>query len=135
MRASIKFYLKDKNKHNNHAKAGSAGRWNTKKMISSEGYVKIRVGKSHPLADSNGYVYEHKLVVISAYGIGAIKGEIIHHINGDKTDNRLENLDLKTRGSHNRHHNQEKGRDLKGRFIGKKKAGHLLDGKELREMP
>ena len=80
--------------HDNHASGSRIGRWNNEKMISAEGYVKIRVGVSHPLADPNGYTYEHKLVIVSAYGIEALEGKIIHHKNDDKTDNRIENLQL-----------------------------------------
>lgn len=33
----------------------SHGRWNDDRMIASNGYVKLRVGVEHPLADPNGY--------------------------------------------------------------------------------
>ena len=42
------------------------GRWSREKMLSSHGYVKVRVGKDHPLADPNGYAYEHLLVWVAA---------------------------------------------------------------------
>src|SRR5262245_61414348 len=32
------------------------------------------------------------------------KGYVVHHINGDHSDHRLENLQLMTRGEHSRHH-------------------------------
>lgn len=47
-------------------KGSNHGRWNHEKLISSHGYVKIRVGKGHPLADPNGYAYEHLLVWVAA---------------------------------------------------------------------
>lgn len=53
-------------KHGKHRRGPNHPKWNTAKMISAEGYVKIRVGKVHPLADPNGYAYEHLLVWVSA---------------------------------------------------------------------
>lgn len=77
--------------------------------MSSHGYVKIRAGKGHPLADPNGYAYEHRIVWASA-GYPILEGQVLHHINGDKTDNRIFNLETVTRAEHNRHHNKERGR-------------------------
>jgi len=51
-----------KGKHNNHAKADSQHRWQDLPQIASTGYVKLRVGKGHPLADPNGYAYAHLLI-------------------------------------------------------------------------
>lgn len=102
-------------------------------MIGTNGYVKVRVGKEHPLADPNGYAYEHKLVWAAA-GKTFIGGCVIHHVNGVKTDNRIENLQMIPRGLHNQHHNTEKPRNNLGQF-GKKAAGSLLDGREWKEFP
>ncbi len=71
-------------------------RWNKGKIISSDGYVKIRVGKSHPLADPNGYASEHLLVWISA-GDALESNEVLRHLNGDRQDNRWENLQRMTK--------------------------------------
>ena len=121
-------------KHGNHARGPQAGRWNAGTIVSSHGYVKIRVGKAHPLADPNGYAYEHTLVWTGAHGPIPI-GSLIHHKNHIVTDNRIENLELQTVSEHAIHHNLDKVRDLKGRFVGKKAAGAILDGREWREMP
>jgi len=76
-------------KHGHHARGSSNGRWNpTGKIISSHGYVKVRVGRDHPLADPNGYAYEHTLVLAAA-GVVLRPNQVAHHRNGDKTDNGL----------------------------------------------
>ena len=103
--------------HNNHARGSQHPRWNSERIISSEGYVKIRVGTEHPLADPNGYAYEHLVVWISAGRPAPKSDEILHHRSHDRTDNRLGNLKLLTRGEHNRLHNAERGRDECGRFL------------------
>jgi len=48
----------------------------------------------HPLARSKGYVCEHRLVMEKKLGRYLDKKELVHHINGKKDDNRLENLEL-----------------------------------------
>lgn len=91
-------------------------RWNAGRIISSHGYVRVRVDKAHPLSDPNGYAYEHDLVLFDA-GIRLAPGELAHHRNEDKLDNRIENLEVKTRAEHNREHNARRGRDSRGRFL------------------
>lgn len=111
-------------KHGNHARGSSHYRWNQARLMSEHGYVKVRVGVSHPLADPNGYAYEHLLVWVSAGNTAPGQGEILHHENGDKTDNRLENLSRLTRGDHNRHHNEIRGRDSEGHFLPSTETTH-----------
>ncbi len=98
------------------ARPAQASRWSNDRMIGSTGHVKIRVGKGHPLADPKGYAYEHLVVWCAAGNPRPPKGHVLHHRNGCKTDNRLENLTLEHLGEHNRIHNAERGRDALGRF-------------------
>ena len=78
--------------------------------------------------DTNGYYeytkgkYKGRLVhvVIMEQFIGRIlrEYEVVHHKNGIKTDNRIENLEIMTRSEHSSHHAAERVviRDKGGRF-------------------
>lgn len=48
----------------------------------------------HPNAQSNGYVYEHMFVMSESLGRPLRGAENVHHRNGVRDDNRLENLEL-----------------------------------------
>jgi hypothetical protein len=89
-------------------------RWNGGVTLATNGYLKVQVGKTHPLSDSNGYAYVHRLVA-AASGLD-IQGKVVHHKNGDPLDNRLENLEVQDRSSHNSQHNSERGRRANGQF-------------------
>lgn len=88
-----KSWMNAKSREHNH-------RWNSEILYSSHGYVKVRVGKDHPLADPNGYAYEHSMVWFNAGRQAPNANQVIHHINENKKDNRLENLELLTRLEH-----------------------------------
>lgn len=64
------------------------------RSMSGDGYVRVWVGREHPMADSNGYVKEHRLVMARALGRALHADESVHHRNGDRADNRLANLEL-----------------------------------------
>jgi DNA-directed RNA polymerase subunit RPC12/RpoP len=72
--------------------------WKGGRIITKQGYIKIRVIE-HPHND-NGYVLEHRLVVEKFLGRYLTDKELIHHKNGVRTDNRLENLQIVTRNKH-----------------------------------
>lgn len=68
------------------------------------GYVAVRLADDDPMVSmriDNGYVLEHRLVMARALGRPLTRGETVHHINGDRADNRLENLQLR-QGQHGR---------------------------------
>ena len=57
------------------------------------GYVMLYM-PDYPGAKSNGYVREHKYVMEKHIGRRLNEKESVHHINGDKQDNRIDNLEL-----------------------------------------
>ena len=63
------------------------------RIIDKDGYVLLKAD-GHPHANSNGYVREHRLVMEQKLGRYLLPEEVVHHLNGQKADNRLANLQL-----------------------------------------
>lgn len=90
--------LKGRKKSSEHvrnislAKIGSNNpQWKGGRTV-RDGYVLIKM-REHPSA-VGGYVREHRLVMEKHIGRYLSVGEIVHHVNGITTDNRIENLIL-----------------------------------------
>lgn len=78
-----------------------------KGKIIRQGYWAIRL-PFHPDAN-NGYVFEHRLIAAEKLGRQIKKSEVAHHLNGNKLDNRPENLEVfSTTGEHTKHHSKER---------------------------
>lgn len=60
------------------------------------------------MANSDGYALEHRQVLHDA-GVRIPPGLQVHHLNGDKSDNRLENLQVKAASDHHRDHIRDAG--------------------------
>lgn len=89
--------------------------WKGGEHVNADGYIKI-FRPDHPSADPAGYVYQHRLVMERYCGGNSLEGKRIHHLNGDKADNRIENLTIETASSHRLMHTaweKELGRPLR----------------------
>ncbi|HUS51827.1 MAG TPA: HNH endonuclease [Candidatus Paceibacterota bacterium] len=79
-----------------------------KKTKTSEGYI-LCPQPNHPNAMKRGSVSEHRLIVEKKIGRYLKPEEVIHHINGKKDDNRIENLMLfQNDKEHQKFHNKIK---------------------------
>jgi len=79
--------------------------WNWKggKAKSSQDYWLILIPE-HPRAIQDGYVKQSILVLEKKIGRYLEKGEVAHHINGIRDDDRPENLYLMTWSKHQSYH-------------------------------
>lgn len=66
------------------------GRRNGCKRMDNRGY--IRIGRYHPTNTHGFEEYEHRLIMEKVLGRNLTAGEIIHHIDGNKSNNNIENL-------------------------------------------
>lgn len=84
-----------------------ASRWAGGRHKNHAGYV-YAYSPHHPYANKRGYVFEHRLVIEAHIGRVLLPTEVVHHINGIKNDNRIENLMLfSNNGQHTAHHNKK----------------------------
>lgn len=74
-------------------------------------YIRCEQGRKwllkpeHPNVGKNGrYILESRLVMSQSLGRALTSDEIVHHINEDVDDNRIENLQIVTRSEHSKIH-------------------------------
>lgn len=83
-----------------------SGAWKGGRIVTKEGYVWVQVQREDPLSvmrNNAGYVQEHRLVMARHLGRPLHPWETVHHKDEPKSDNRLENLQLRV-GRHGKGH-------------------------------
>ena len=87
-------------KYKHSSKGTNNARWKDGTTRHPGGYIQVRC-EGHPRATKLGhYVFEHILVMERHIGRLLTVEEDVHHINGIKSDNRIENLKLFKHGEH-----------------------------------
>lgn len=86
----------------------------TGRILNSNGYYMLFVGKHHHLADVRGYAYEHRLNAEKKIGRKLLPGEQVHHIDENKINNEENNLEVFQSRAHHylKHRMKETGKKL-----------------------
>lgn len=83
--------------------------WRGGRQVNKKGYVLVHLERGdffYGMANRNGYVLEHRLVMAKALKRCLQPWEKVHHKNGDKAHNDPDNLELTTNGAHSVMHNK-----------------------------
>jgi transposase len=89
-------------KSTNRAGRNAHGSWKGGICKTPDGYIKEYINYDDPLRSMGGrnsYAFQHRVVMARALNRALHKHETVHHINGDTSDNRIENLQLR-QGKH-----------------------------------
>ena len=89
----------------NARKGEKSASWKGGRKRTNKGYISIMMPE-HRRADANGYALEHIVVFENACGITIPDDCCIHHLNGIKDDNRIENLCMMQRKAHTVFHHK-----------------------------
>lgn len=79
--------------HSKRVKGPAHQAWKGGRTKNAQGYWMVK-SHDHPAKNCNSYVYEHRLVMEAELGRYLTADENVHHINGLRGDNRIENLEL-----------------------------------------
>lgn len=94
----------------------NANKERKQKRINNYGY-RVVLDPESPQANVRGEQLEHRKIMAEHIGRPLRHDEVVHHINGNKLDNRIENLQILTRSEHQRIHITERWKEIKNERI------------------
>lgn len=93
--------------------------WRGGRAIDQDGYVRLYL-PDYEYRRKTPYVFEHVVVMERHLERRLAPDETVHHIDHDRQNNALDNLEVKLRGAHSSHHRKldiaGRQRDARGRF-------------------
>ena len=114
-----------------HRRGAASHNWKGGRPRSIDGYVMVFLNPDdsfYPMANIRHYVFEHRLVMARHLGRCLYSREVVHHKNGIRGDNQLENLELTTRSSHSLQHGKGYRDGFQKGYIDGRDAGIRLRG-------
>lgn len=79
------------------------------RKLSVDGYWLV-YAPNHPYCQKTKFILEHRLVMEKKIGRYLRPEEVVHHIDGNKKNNKINNLKLfKNENEHRKHHRKKKG--------------------------
>lgn len=100
-------YVAKEIERRNRSEASAKSNWKGGIRKTRKGYTQI-LCKDHHRADPAGYVMEHILVWEKETGVPVTLDLVIHHLDGDKSNNDISNLCLMKAGAHSSYHNRRR---------------------------
>lgn len=96
-------------------KAENTPNWKGGRLIRKTGYVVV-YHPNHPHNVGVNYVYEHRLIMEKKLGRYLNKNEDVHHKDGNRSNNNINNLELMSEYEHQKMHGDKRRNKITGRF-------------------
>lgn len=91
-------------------------KWKGGEIVRTDGYIIVRIGTFTKQYKGKRYDLKHRIIMSNHLGRELMRSEIVHHLNGDKQDNRIENLKLISQAEHAKEHDKERIKNNKGQY-------------------